>query len=137
MKKYLPIAATVLVVAAIAAWLWPEEKPAPVTPPAPVVRAIPKPVVQGPAQETPAEEKKTIRVTFVNHLGDARIKFTVDDAEICTADAGQTCYGDIAYGKHIVKGLEGDNVVRTLDLSLDKDHPAPKVVVCFPTSPDC
>ncbi len=136
MKKYLPIAAIVIVAAAIAVWLWPEEEHAPVAPPAPVPAAA-KPAAQETPQESAEEEKKTIRVTFVNHLGDAHIKFTVDDVEICTANAGQTCYGDVAYGKHLVKGLEGSKVVRTLDLTLDKSTTNPKVIVCFPTSPDC
>ncbi len=136
MKRSLSIAAIVLVIAVVAAWLWPEEKPAPVKPP-PAARAAPQPTAQEAAQEMPAGEKKMIRVTFINHLGDAHIKFTVDDVEICTANAGQTCYGDVAYGKHVVQGLEGKQVVRTLDLTVDKSHPDPKVVVCFPTSPDC
>lgn len=137
-KKYLRIAAIVLAVAVIAAWLWPEEEPAPVTPQV-TVQVAPPPVREKAPQEdeAQAEEKKTMRVTFINHLGDAHIKFTVDDVDICTANAGQSCYGDIAFGKHVVKGLEGDKVVRTMDFTVDKSNPDPKVVVCIPTAPNC
>jgi hypothetical protein len=136
MKKYLPVAAIVLVIAVLAAWLWPSEEPAPLAPPPPA-QAAPKPAAQETRQETPEEEKKTMRVSFINHLGDAHIKFTVDGADICTANAGQSCYGDIAFGKHVVHALEGDKIVRTMDLTLDKNSTDPKVIVCFPTSPNC
>lgn len=136
-KPYLAIAATVLAIGVLAAWLWPSEQPAPVTPQA-AMQAAPKPAAQPTApQEAAAEEKKTMRVAFINHLGDAHIKFIVDNAEICTANAGQSCYGDIAFGKHVVKGLEGDKVVRTMDFTLEKDNPDPKVVVCIVGAPDC
>lgn len=136
-RPYLAIAAVVIGVGVLAAWLWPSEEPAPVAPQA-AMQAIPKPAVQpATAQEAAAEEKKTMRVTFINHLGDAHIKFTVDGADICTANAGQACYGDIAFGKHVVKGLEGDKVVRTLDFTLEKTNPDPKVVVCLVGAPDC
>jgi hypothetical protein len=136
MKKYLPIAAILLVIGVIAAWLWPAEEPAPVTPQAPV-QAAPKPAVRQTPQEAEEEEKNSIRVTFVNHLGDAHLKFTVDGADICTANAGQDCYGDVAYGKHVVNALDGNKVVRTMEITLDKNTANPRVVACFPTSPDC
>lgn len=136
-KHYLAIAAAALAIAVLAAWLWPSEEPARVAPQA-ATQALPKPAAQESAErESAAEDKKTMRVTFINHLGDAHIKFTVDNVDICTANAGQTCYGDITFGKHVIKGLEGDKVVRTLDFTLEKNNPDPKVVVCIIGAPDC
>jgi hypothetical protein len=133
-NKKLPVAAAVIAIGLIAYWLWPSEAPPPAAPPAPTV--LRQHAAEEPGQ--PAhEEKDTIRVTFVNHLGDANVTFSVDGVHICTANAGKACYGDVPFGKHVVHALEGDQVIRTLDLMLDKETANPKVVVCFPTSPDC
>lgn len=133
MKRFLSIAAILIVIGAIAAWLWPAAAPPPAPPP--VLLTLPKPAPQE-IPKAPVEEEK-IRVAFVNHLGNAHLKFTVDGVDICTANAGHSCYGDVRFGKHVVKALEGKKVVRTLNLTLDKKTPNPQVIVCFPTSPNC
>lgn len=137
-KKHLPVAAAVVAVAAIAAWLlWPSEEPAPVAPRPAAMQAPAKPATEESAQAPAEEEKKLMRVSFINHLGDAHIKFNVDGVDVCTANAGQACYGDIAYGKHSIKALDGDKVVRTLEFDLEKGNNDPKVVVCIAGAPNC
>ena len=135
MKKKLRVAVLVIVVGALAYWLWPSEAPPPATQPAPTVQR--QHAAEEAAKQPAHEEKDTMRVTFINHLGDANVTFSVDGVHICTANAGKVCYGDVPFGKHVVEALEGDKVIRTLDLMLDKETANPKVVVCFPTSPDC
>lgn len=139
MNKHVPVAIILITLAVLTLWLWPEEQPAPVVPP-PVVQ----PVKQAPAEEEspppeapPEEQERKLQVTFVNHLGDATIQFTVDDKLVCTADPGGSCYGFIPMGKHVAKGVHKGKVVRTIDFELKEDTPSPKVTVCFPTSPDC
>ncbi|HKB58666.1 MAG TPA: hypothetical protein VKC56_01335 [Gallionellaceae bacterium] len=134
-NRKLPVAVGVIVIGLIAYWLWPAEAPPPATQPAPTI--LKEHATEEPAKQPAHEEKDKIRVTFINHLGDANVTFSVDGVHICTATAGKACYGDVPFGKHVVEALEGDKVIRTLNLSLDQDTAEPKVVVCFPTSPDC
>jgi len=137
MKKHLPIVAAVAAFAALLLWLWPSDQPVP-TPPPPVAQPVkPAPVQEQTPPKEEEEKERKLQVTFVNHLGDATIAFTVDDKMICTAEPGGSCYGFIPMGKHVAKGLDKGKVVRTIDFELKEDTPSPKVTVCFPTSPDC
>lgn len=135
MRRFLSIAAVLIVIGALAAWLWPAEAPPPA--PARLPVATPPPAAPPTPQASAPAEKKTIRVAFINHLGDADLQFTVNGIYICTAHAGHSCYGDIPFGKHVVEAVENKKVVRTLDLTLNQNTANPKVVVCFPTSPNC
>lgn len=125
---------TVIAIGVITYWLWPAEAPAPEGQPAPIVQ---RQHVEAPAPQPAPEEQDTMRVSFINHLGDANVTFTVDGNQICTANAGKACYGDVPFGKHVVEAVEAGKVIRTLGLTLDKNTVDPRVVVCFPTSPDC
>lgn len=135
MKKFLTIAAVVIVFGVIVSWLWPEPAPAPLAPPPPA--AQPKPVKQEAPKPAEHEEPQAMEVTFINHLGNVHINFNVDGVHICTANAGKSCIGKVTFGTHTVDALEGKEIVRTMSLTVAKDIANPKVIVCMPGAPDC
>lgn len=81
-------------------------------------------------------QTKTFQFTFVNHIN-VQLSFSVDDNYACTANAGMECYSTVAVGPHDFKALDGNNVIKHVEATLNDDADNPTWVICYSENGTC